>query len=191
MYSRAVRDGLLFLCSGCGGILPFRNAFDADDRHRAAIIRVGMPVFIPSSVCYSSSLMTSLQDTGMHAHGFIGCRGGGLRCQSWEEDVLLWQRLSCSFYVSFSVLPPLALFFPLSCEFLLLFFRHLGYWESHVIISPPKYEPGVPLPASLPRRLVGWAAPPLLLPPILPPRRQPRSTAPSAVGWWMHSNKHR
>jgi hypothetical protein len=134
--------------------------------------------------------MTSLQDTVLAcSHGFMLSRRSAL--QSWEEYVLLWQRLSCSFYVSFSVLPPLALFFPLSCEFLLLFFRHLGYWESHVIISPPKYEPPSFLPAAClpPRRWL--AGPPPPTPPILPPRRQPRSTAPSAVGWWMHSNKHR
>jgi hypothetical protein len=45
LYSRDVGDGLP-LCRG-GGILPFRNAFDEDDRQTVAmILQVGMVVFI-------------------------------------------------------------------------------------------------------------------------------------------------
>jgi len=47
LYSRDVGDGLWPLCRG-GGILPFRKAFDEDERQTLAmILQVGMVVFIP------------------------------------------------------------------------------------------------------------------------------------------------
>ena len=47
LYSRDVGDGLWSLCHG-GGILPYRNAFDEDERQTLAmILQVGMVVFIP------------------------------------------------------------------------------------------------------------------------------------------------
>jgi len=50
LYSRAVGDDCLPVCRG--GILPFRNAFDEDDRQTVAmILHVGMVVFISSLAC--------------------------------------------------------------------------------------------------------------------------------------------
>jgi hypothetical protein len=124
LYSRDVGDGLP-LCRG-GGILPFRNAFDEDDRQTVAmILQVGMVVFIS---VFGLLLLSNEYTTGGRV--LVGIHPHWTRARmSWEEGrVLLAQAnvvvrlfVCCSFVVFYQIphlnnssrLAPF--FFPLYC----------------------------------------------------------------------------